>query len=285
MPDYTVHAANMRKGRGISIGARTVIGAINGDAEDVRIGDNVYIGPDVRILAPRIHIGDYCTIHHHVTIYGYDEVVIGACCWIGQGAVLNCTAPLSIGRGCTISALANVWTHFSGGDPVEGCNFNRRKTCTLGEDVWLGVQASVAPVNIGAKSLVLAGAVVTKDIPPNCVYGGNPAQDLTAKLGEPYTMRSTEEKFAMMCDKLREYHLSLRRVTALTDTMLTDEFAARQQPGTFRLGGITVTMARLAEDGTSIFDVRDRSYSKLLTEEEVGFMHFLLPLVKFYPRG
>jgi acetyltransferase-like isoleucine patch superfamily enzyme len=284
-PDFSVSADYYKSGENVRIGERTQIGAINAPAVDVRLGDNVYIGPDVRILAPRIYIGDYCMIHHHVTIYGYEEVVIGPCSWIGQGAILNCTARLNIGRGCTISAMANVWTHFGGGDPVEGCNFNKRKTCTLGEDVWLGVQASVAPVSIGAKALVLAGSVVTKNIPPNRTYGGNPAADLTDKMGAPYTERSVEEKFAAMCDKLLEYHETLRRSRRFIDSMLDDEFAKQMHAGALRLGGITITMVDLPEDGTSIFDVRDRSYSKLRTAEEVGFMHFLLPLVKFYPRG
>ncbi len=264
-PDYSVNAESFKCGADVRIGERTHIGAINAAAQDVRLGDNVYIGPDVRILAPRVYIGDYCMIHHHVTIYGYDEVVIGPCAWIGQGAILNCTAPLSIGRGCTISAMANVWTHFAGGDPVEGCNFHKRQACTLGEDVWLGVQASVAPVNIGAKSVVLAGSVVTRDIPPNRTYGGNTAVDLTDKLGEPYTARSVEEKFAAMCDKLREYHAALRQPGGIRDTMLDDEFARQERAGAFRLGGITITQEELPEDGTSIFDVRDRTYSKLRT--------------------
>jgi len=283
--DYSADVRFLRLGEDVRIGERTHIGAINSPADDVRIGDNVYIGPDVRILAPRVVIGDYCTIHHHVTIYGYEEVVIGPCTWIGQGAILNCTAPLHIGRGCIISAMANIWTHFSGGDPVEGCNFQSRKACRLGEDAWVGVQASIAPVSIGAKALVLSGAVVTKDIPPNRTYGGNPAVDLTDKLGEPYTARSVEEKFAAMCDKLREYHEQLRQAGAHRDSMLDDEFSAQERDGVFRLGTITITATGLPEDGSSIFDVRDRTYSKLRTPEEVGFMHFLLPLVKFYPRA
>jgi acetyltransferase-like isoleucine patch superfamily enzyme len=284
-PDYNANVRFLRLGEDVQIGERTSISAINAPADDVRIGDNVYIGQDVRILAPRVTIGDYCTIHHHVTIYGYEEVVIGACTWIGQGAILNCTAPLHIGRGCTISAMANIWTHFSGGDPVEGCNFQRYKSCQLGEDVWVGVQASIAPVSIGQKALVMAGAVVTKNIPPNRTYGGNPAVDLTQKLGEPYTGRSVEEKFAAMCDKLREYHEHLRGAGAHRDSMLDDEFSAQERDGVFRLGGITIAATGCPEDGSSIFDVRDRTYSKLRTPEEIGFMHFLLPLVKFYPRG
>ena len=284
MSEYRLEARQTRLGRDISIGERTHIGAIAEPAERATIGDNVFIGDDVRILAPRIHIGDFTIIHHHTTVYGYDDVVIGACSWVGQNVILNCTAPLTIGRGCTISAYSNLWTHYSGGDPVEGCNFNRRQAAALGDDVWIGVQATVAPVRIGEKSVVLAGSVVTKDIPPLRVYGGNPAVDLTDKLGEPYSERPIAQKFADMCALLRDYHGQLREARSFRGGLDDDEFARAQENGRLRLGGITITMVSTPEDGTSIFDVRNRTYSKLRTPEEIGFMNFILPLVKFYPR-
>jgi len=284
MSEYRLEARQARIGEDVSIGARAHLGAISGEAESIFIGDNVFIGDDVRILAPRVRIGDYTIIHHHATIYGYDDVVIGDCTWVGQGAILNCTAPLTIGRGCTISAMSNIWTHFSGGDPVAGCNFNSRKAASLGDDAWIGVQASIAPVSIGSKALVLAGSVVTDDVPANRVYGGNPASDLTDKLGAPYSERPVENKFADMCLLLREYHFSLRKATKFRSGLDDEEFSRSQDDGRLSLGGITITKVEMPEDGTSIFDVRNRTYSKLRTSEEIGFMNFILPLVKFYPR-
>ena len=284
MSNYRLETRQGALGEQVSIGERVHIGAIGGEAERVVIGDNVFIGDDMRILAPRVQIGDFCIIHHHTTIYGYDNVVIGDCTWVGQNAILNCTAPLTIGRGCTLSAYSNLWTHFSGGDPIEGCAFNRRKAATLGDDVWIGVQASIGPVSIGEKALVLAGSVVTKDIPPNTVHGGNPASDLTAKLGRPYVDRPVEEKFADMCMLLREYHSQLRSAQTFRSGLGDDEFARAQAEGTLSLGGITIAMVDTPADGSSIFDVRDRTYGKLRSAEEIGFMNFILPLVKFYPR-
>ena len=255
------------------------MGAIGGPAENIVVGDNCVIGDDVRILAPRVRIGDFVTIHHHVTIYGYDEVHIGACSWIGQNAILNCTAPLHIGRGCTISAYSSLWTHFSGGDPLQGCHFNQRQPCTLGDDAWIGVQCSVAPVEFGAKSLLLAGSVLTRDVPSNRVWGGTPAEDLTLKLGPPYGELSPAEKYSLLCELLRQFNTE--QLAAGQPAEPLDE---RVESGVFRLGGITVTMRDLPEDGSSIFDVQNRTYSKLRTAEEIAFMRFLLPLTKFYPR-
>ena len=276
--DTQVQVDELISGEDLALGERIVIGGIGGDAERVEIGDNVTIGSDVRIIAPRVYIGDFTVIHNHTTIYGYDEVRIGACTWIGQNAVLNCTAPLSIGAGCTISAYSNIWTHFSGGDPLEGCRYNSRKPASIGADAWIGVQASIAPVNIGARALVLAGSVVTRDVPENTVWGGNPAQDLTGKLGVPYEPKTVEEKYSALCELLREFHRQYAPAGGAGVPL--------EEDGSFNLGEISVTMTDGPwVTGTSIFDVRDRTYSKLRTAEEVAFMKFLLPLIKFYPRN
>ena len=280
MGDLQINAGKRLIGSDLRCGKRVLIGGIGGPASRVEIGDNVCIGDDVRILAGDITIGDYTVIHNHTVIYGYSSVAIGACNWIGQNVILNCTAPLTIGRGCTISALSNIWTHFGGGDPLQGCRYDSVKPATLGDDVWIGVQASMAPVAIGNRALVLAGSIVTRDIGENRVVGGNPAADLTDKLGPPYTDRPDAEKFERLCKLLREFHARNASGGHASGEAQDGESGG----GRLTLGGITVAMEDTTGDGTSVFDVRDRTYSKLRTRDEIGFMHFLLPKIKFYPR-
>lgn len=53
------------------------------------------------------------------------------------------------------------------------------KAVTIGNDCWIGGAAVLCPgVTIGDGSTVAAGAVVTKDVPPRSVVGGNPARVL-----------------------------------------------------------------------------------------------------------
>ncbi len=51
---------------------------------------------------------------------------------------------------------------------------------TISEDSWLG-NSSVIMANIGKKSIVAAGSVVTKDVPPFSIVGGNPARVLRSR--------------------------------------------------------------------------------------------------------
>lgn len=48
---------------------------------------------------------------------------------------------------------------------------------TIEDDVWIGRRVTILPgVNVGAHSILSAGAVVTKDVEPYSVVGGVPAR-------------------------------------------------------------------------------------------------------------
>ena len=60
---------------------------------------------------------------------------------------------------------------------------NRRamdlKAVHIKRNAWIGAAATILPgVTIGENSVIAAGAVVTKNVPPNVVVGGVPAQIL-----------------------------------------------------------------------------------------------------------
>lgn len=51
------------------------------------------------------------------------------------------------------------------------------KPVVIGDDVWIGGNATILPgVHIGSNVVVAAGAVVSEDVPDNCVVGGVPAR-------------------------------------------------------------------------------------------------------------
>ena len=61
--------------------------------------------------------------------------------------------------------------------------YNRQATfckpIVIGNRVWIGIGVTICPgVSIGDNSIIAAGSVVTKDVPPNVIAGGNPAKVL-----------------------------------------------------------------------------------------------------------
>ena len=76
---------------------------------------------------------------------------------------------IHIGDGTHVAYGAMILAH-------DACR--RLKTNTnIGKDCLIGAHAIILPgVKIGNSCIVAAGAVVTKDVPPNCVVAGNPAK-------------------------------------------------------------------------------------------------------------
>jgi len=63
--------------------------------------------------------------------------------------------------------------------------YESRGDTVVGNDVWLGMEAMVMPgIKIGHGSVVAARSVVTKDVPPYTIVGGNPAKVIRRRFSE-----------------------------------------------------------------------------------------------------
>ena len=117
------------------------------------IGDGTILVGAVLMCAEHIVIGKRTVISYHVTIADSDFHPIDP--------VLR-----------RQDAIANA----PGGDrlmrpPVVS------QTVRIGDDVWIGIGAIILKgVCIGNGARILAGSVVTRDVPAGAVFGGNPAR-------------------------------------------------------------------------------------------------------------
>jgi len=116
------------------------------------IGNDCFIGPFVEIQKD-VTIGDRTKVQSHAFIC--ELVTIGNDCFIGHGVMF-------------INDL------FSSGGPARGDRSKWKKTF-IGNNVSIGSNATILPVNICSNTVIGAGAVVTKDISTPGVYAGNPA--------------------------------------------------------------------------------------------------------------
>lgn len=70
------------------------------------------------------------------------------------------------------------------------------KEIRIGDCVWLGNRVTiVGNVTIGEGAIIAAGAVVTKDVPPLAIVGGNPAKVLKYRDREHYYKLKEDKKF------------------------------------------------------------------------------------------
>jgi maltose O-acetyltransferase len=126
---------------------------------------------------------DRSTIGPHVWFGGH-SITIGEGSYISYRCSLDNSAPIAIGKRCDIGMDVSFVTSTHEIGPSERrAGTASGKPITVGDGAWIGARATILPgVTIGDGSIIAAGAVVTKDVKPNSLYKGVPAEwvrDLT----------------------------------------------------------------------------------------------------------
>lgn len=108
---------------------------------------------------------------------GGNDIRIGQNVFVNQNCTFYDLGGLDIGDDVMIGPNVSIITT---GHPLEP---SQRRTTTIGKpivierNVWIAAGATIiGGVTVGENAVVAAGAVVTKDVPPNTLVGGNPAR-------------------------------------------------------------------------------------------------------------
>lgn len=105
-------------------------------------------------------------------------VRIGRKVFINYNAQIGALAAITIGHHTLIGPNVQLQTATHPVDPTERQRWAFwAKPITIGENVWIGANAIICGgVTIGNHSVIGAGSVVTRDVPPCVLVGGNPAK-------------------------------------------------------------------------------------------------------------
>ena len=129
-----------------------------------------------QILRKLQFVGQQVRPRMPLVVYNPELIRMGDAVDIGENVILRGGGGITVGSRVLIAAGAAI---VSVGHPICPPRWGKTigKPITIGDDVWIGVNAVVLPgVTIGEGAVVAAGAVVTKDVPPYSVVAGVPAK-------------------------------------------------------------------------------------------------------------
>lgn len=146
-----------------------------------------------RTLAYQKHFnaGVGLSVRHGVWIFSTHErigtIKIGKKVGFAKHTEIDYTGDLTIGNGVDIAERTIIFTHghdFYGlvpDDEIVSMKTRAYATPLIIEDnVFIGAQCIIMPGvgRIGENSVISAGSVVTKEVPPNTIVAGNPAKNI-----------------------------------------------------------------------------------------------------------
>lgn len=157
------------------------------------------------VKSPNIIVGDYSyyddnrgdaidfekNVLYHFDFIG-DKLIIGKFCALGSGVefIMN-------GANHRMDGISSFPFNIFGGEwqkvtpTIEQLPY--KGDTIVGNDVWIGYKSTIMPgVKIGNGAIVAAHSVVTKDVQPYTIVGGNPAKAIRKRFSDEEIMALEE---------------------------------------------------------------------------------------------
>ena len=147
------------------------------------------------IKNPNIIVGDYTyyddfedvmnfekNVKYHFDFTG-DKLIIGKFCLIAS----NVTFIMNGANHLTDAITTYPFAIFGNGweNAMEGKTYPSKGNIVVGNDVWIGYNTTImAGVTVGDGAIIGTNSIVTKDVEPYAIVGGNPAKLIKKRFSE-----------------------------------------------------------------------------------------------------
>ena len=152
--------------------------------------------------------GNNVRIEPHCKFGFPQNIDIGSDVNIGEGTCIFAQGGCTIKDGSIIADNVDIRTanHHYDGEDLQMLPFDEKlvlKPVTIEENVWIASRAIILPgVTVGEGAVVAAGAVVTKDIPPFAIVGGNPAKVIKYRNEDKYReLKAADKRYMALTQK------------------------------------------------------------------------------------
>lgn len=139
------------------------------------------------IKNPNIMVGDYTYYDDFENVGNFeknvkylfdftgDKLIIGKFCMIASGVEFIMNGANHLANGISsypFAIFGNGWEH-----AMDNKTYPIKGNTVIGNDAWIGYQATIMPgIEVGDGAIIAAKSVVTKDVEPYSIVGGNPAR-------------------------------------------------------------------------------------------------------------
>lgn len=141
------------------------------------------------IKNPNIIVGDYTyydnfenvhnfekNVKYHFDFIG-DKLIIGKFCMIASDVTFIMNGANHLTQSISSYPFAVFGEDWK--SAMDGKNYPSKGDTVIGNDVWIGFNATIMPgVIIGDGAIIASNATVTKNVAPYTIVGGNPAKEI-----------------------------------------------------------------------------------------------------------